>query len=206
MRKTRAEHAMLAATMALLLVSGVLWVTPAQAQSYSGQAYAAFVNVGAGPLYIANTGALPSTGGWLGAEQMGAQVPNVLSAETLVAATSGALTSTSGDQVNSSTSLAGVTVLPGSPAQITASFVRAQADATDSGAAGYSEVDDLVFGGRPVTVTGAPNQTVTIPLIATLVINEQTATAQGILVNALHLILASGGEVIVSSASSSVNR
>ena len=99
-------------------------------KSYSGQAYGAFVNVGASPVYIAYTGALPSTGGWLGAEQMGAQVPNVLSAETLVAATSGALTSMSGNQVNSSTSLAGVTVLPGSPAQITASFVRAQADAT----------------------------------------------------------------------------
>src|SRR5260370_14529866 len=84
MMKTRGR-ATLAATAALLLVSGVLWVTPAQAQSYSGQAYGALVNVGAGPVYIASTGALPSTGGWLRGALMGAPRSPVLVTDTPIA-------------------------------------------------------------------------------------------------------------------------
>ena len=96
-------------------------------------------------------------------------------------------------------------MLPGSPAQLTAAFVRAQSIITDgAGTEGSSEIYGLTFGGVPVVVTGQPNQHVEILGVATLIINEQTATASSIVVNALHLILAAGGEVILSSASSAI--
>ncbi|MBI4638170.1 MAG: hypothetical protein HY727_17680 [Candidatus Rokubacteria bacterium] len=207
MRNIGARPVRLALVASLLVLSGVAWMAPAHASSFGGRAYSAYVNVlGAGPLYIADTGALPADGGWSGATLEGTAVPGVLSAETLVAATSGALTSTAGDQVNSLTSLANVVVLPGQAAEITASFVQAQADATDVGPSGGSQIDGLTFGGVPVQVTGLPNQTISLPGVATLVINEQTTTLQGIVVNALHLILSAGGEIVVSSASSSISQ
>jgi hypothetical protein len=57
-------------------------------------------------------------------------------------------------------------------------------------------------------VTGDPNQTVQIPGVATLVINEQVVTdgpVREVRVNALHLTVATGEEVILSSARSSIN-
>ncbi len=207
MRNIDARRVRLALVAGLLVLSGLAWATPARAASFGGRAYSAYVNIpGAGPLYIADTGALPADGGWSGAALEGTAVPGVLNAETLVAATSGALTSTAGDQVNSLTSLANVVVLPGQAAQITASFVQAQADATDVARSGGSQIAGLTFGGVPVQVTDLPNQSISIPGVATLIINEQTTTLQGIVVNALHLILATGGEIVVSSASSSISQ
>jgi hypothetical protein len=105
--------------------------------------------------------------------------------------------------------LAGLVLFPGSLAEITASFVRAQAAATLGGISGTTEIDQLTFGGMPVVVTGLPNQRIAIPGVATLVINEQAITtgltSRGITVNALHLKLATGEEVVVSSATSSVS-
>src|SRR5713101_5869181 len=109
MRKIDARHARLAFIAGLLVLSGLVWVTPARAQTFGGRAYSAYVNVpGAGPLYMADTGALSSSGGWSGATLIGSAVPSVLSAETLVAATNGGVTDTAADQANSSTSLANV--------------------------------------------------------------------------------------------------
>ncbi len=211
MRYIDARRVRLALVAGLLVLSGLAWATPARAASFGGQAYGAYVNLpgsplgpGVGPVYIADTGALPTSGGWSGATLDGSTLSGVLSAETLVAATSGGVTATGGNVANSSTSLANVALLPGQAAAVTASFVQAQTDLTDIGAGGGSQINDLTFGGVPVTVTGLANQTVVLPGVATLIINEQTATAQGLVVNALHLILATGGEIILSGASSTL--
>ncbi len=213
MRSITPRRTRLALVVGLLVLSGLAWVAPAQASSFGGRAYSAYVYIpwtllvpGVGPLYLLDTGALPADGGWSGAALMGTSVPNVLNAETLVAATSGALYDTGGNQANSSTSLANVSLLPGQAAAVTASFVQAQTDVTDIGAGGSSQINNLTFGGAPIQVTGLPNQTVSLPGVATLIINEQTTTAQGIVVNALHLILATGGEIVVSSARSSISQ
>jgi hypothetical protein len=128
----------------------------------------------------------------------------VLTAEVLVASTSGA-----GGKAESSASLANVVVLPGNPAQVTASFVQAESQATCSGVSGSSQIAALTFGGTAITVTGEPNQTITLPGGATLVINEQTPTSNGtsrqIQVNALHLTVPGVAEVILSSAESDIN-
>ena len=213
MRYIDARRARLALVAGLLVLSGLAWATPARAASFGGEAYGAYVNLpgsllvpGVGPLYIADTGALPTGGGWSGAALDGSTLSDVLSAETLVAATSGGVTDTGGNVANSSASLGNVTLLPGQAAAVTASFVQSQTDLTALGAGGGSQINDLTFGGVPVTVTGLANQTVALPGVATLIINEQTATAQGLVVNALHLILATGGEIILSGASSSIGQ
>lgn len=193
-----------------ILVLGFAW-NSADAQTVGGRAYAAFVNaptLSAGPLYLSDTGELSPNGGWEGAGLPGAEVPGVLSATVLNAATSGAEYDT-GPAANSSTSLADVSVLPWHMARLSASFVSATVESTSAGGTGSAEIWNLTFGGQAVTVTGQPNQTIEIPLVGTLIINEQTISAYGaaqtITVNALHLVLATGDEIILGSARSLLN-
>lgn len=213
--KIQPPYLRLAQAACLSLLFGLAWSFPAQAHTVGGRAFAGFVNaptLGATSLYLVDSGELSATGGWEGAGLLSAQVPNVLAANVLNSATSGATSPDSG-QANSSASLADVTVLPGHVAQLTASFVRAQVEATDWGSQGATEIHALTFGGVPVQVTGQPNQKVEIPgllgPVATLIINEQAVTSDGtsqaITVNALRLTLATGEEVILGSARSLVN-
>src|SRR2546427_2181766 len=120
----------------------------------------------------------------------------------------------------SEASLAELAVLPGNAAAVTASFVRAESEATCNGVRGATEVADVTFGGTAIMVDPfAPNQTFTIPPnpigappVATLIINEQKTSSGGgtqdITVNALHLTVTVSGvvaaEVILSSAHSDV--
>jgi hypothetical protein len=175
--------------------------------TYSGRAFAAFVNLptlGVGEQVVSDTGELPPSGGFQSASLASVALPGVLSAELLVASTSGA-----NGVARSEASLAQLVVLPGQAAQVTASFVRAMSEATCNGVRGATEVVDLTLGGQAITVDPfAPNQRFEIPGVATLIVNEQTTSSSGsvqeITVNALHLTLATGDEVILSSAQSDV--
>jgi len=201
--------------VAVLMTTGFTLASPAQAgTTYSGRAYAAFVNtVVTGPVYVSDTGELPPTGGFRSDSLLtteGTPLWDVLRAEVLVASTSGA-----SGRADSSASLLEVMVLPGSFAQLTASLIRVETEATCDGVSGSSEITTLTFGGMAVTVTGQPNQTVNIPNpaggppLATLIINEQTTTSSGtyreVRVNALHLLVPGVAEVILSSAKSDIN-
>jgi hypothetical protein len=194
------------------MVAAVIAATPAQAQTtFSGRAFAASVSTFlTGPIVISDTGQLSPGGGsrseaLLDTRSFGlTTVDSVLTAEVLAASTSGA-----SGKAESSASLANVTILPGNQAQVTASLVQAQTEATCSGVEGSSQIANLTFMGQAVTVTGQPNQTITVPNVATLIINEQTTSASGnhqqIHVNALHLIVPGVAEVILSSAESDIN-
>ena len=197
----------------ITLITGLVCAAPAQAQTtFSGRAFAAFVNTPlTGPMFISDTGELSPSGGarhdaFLDTRDLHlATLDGVLTAEVLAASTSGA-----NGKAQSSASLANVVVLPGNAAQVTASFVRAETEATCSGVSGSSEIAALTFGGTAIAVTGEPNQTVTLPGgVATLIINEQTTTSNGsvrqVQVNALHLIVPGVAEVILSSAESDIN-
>lgn len=205
--KIYVSHVKVARCACLILVFCLGWSLPVKASDLGGRAFGAFVRIplGAGPVYISDTGELSPDGGWSGGGLLSTSIPGVLRADVLVAATSGAAYLTTGDQANSSASLSNLVILPGQIAEVTASFVRAEAVVTESGGQGSTEIRGLTFGGVPIAVTGQPNQRVEIPGAATLIINEQTASSPGALtVNALRLILAGGGEVIVSSARSSL--
>src|SRR5882762_766698 len=201
-----------AAWALVALITGLVCASPAHAQTtFSGRAFAAFVSTPlTGPMFISDTGQLPPSGGarddaLLDTRDLGlATLNSVLTAEVLAASTSGA-----NGKADSSASLANVVVLPGNAAQVTASFVQAESQATCSGVSGSSEIVGLTFGGTAITVTGQPNQTVTLPGGAKLIINEQTTTSNGtfhqIQVNALHLIVPGVAEVVLSSAESDIN-
>jgi len=191
------------------------WCSTAQAQvTYSGRAFAAYVNapiLGFGPQWFSDTGELPPQGGSQSAQLAGAQIPGVLNVALLVARTSGA-----NGVSQSSASMADAELLPGNAARVTASFVGAESEATCNGARGFTEVTEVTFGGLALRVDPfAPNQTFTLPdplggqPLATLVINEQRIATGGgstaITVNALHLTLRTGDEVLLASAHSDIN-
>src|SRR3989454_6095041 len=181
--------------------------------TYSGRAFGAFVNVNllglvVGPETLSDTGPLPPSGGLLTNQLETVSVPGVLSATLMPTMTSGA-----NGVARSEASLAELMVLPGNAAQVTASFVRAESEATCSGVRGATEAVDVTFAGQSIVVDPfAPNQTFDIPGVARLVINEQkTSTGGGtqdITVNAIHLTVTADSvvtaEVILSSAHSDV--
>src|SRR2546427_6027479 len=166
--------------------------TAAAGVTYSGRAFGAFVNVNllglvVGPEYLSDTGELPPSGGLLTNQLETVSVPGVLSATLMPTMTSGA-----NGVARSEASLAELMVLPGNAAQVTASFVRAESEATCSGVRGATEAVDVTFAGQSIVVDPfAPNQTFDIPGVARLVINEQkTSTGGGtqdITANAIHL-------------------
>ena len=195
---------------AALLVAAALWagvapVTLADTVSYSGRAYGAqvvLVNPQPNVLMFSDTGNLPPGGGSLSATLLTIALGTTLSSHTITASTSG-----SGGVANSSAHQEMVIAFSGQPAQLTADVVEAHSQATCGGVSGSSIVTNLTFGGTPVVVTGAPNQTIHLGVLATLVINEQIVVAGSldITVNALHLTLGTGEQVILSSAHSDVN-
>src|SRR5438874_4702633 len=147
----------LAYAACLILLFELSWSSPAQAQTFGGRAFAAYVNVptfGAGPIYLADTGQLPSGGGWTSADLLSAEVPGALRATGLNSATVGR----DHGNASSSSSLADVAILPGSVAQLTASFIRSEASATATQTRGSAEIYGLAFGWIPVPVTGAHAQ------------------------------------------------
>src|SRR5437899_12959745 len=209
----------------LLLIFGIAWRSPAQANppsgrgavspaqagvTYSGRAFAAFVNVptlGVGPTTVSDTGELPPSGGFQSADFATVGAPGVLNASLLVASTRGA-----NGVASSRASLADLVVLPGNAAQVTASFVQAESEATCNGVRGSTEVANATFGGQAIAVDPfAPNKTFVIPNpisggppVATLIINEQQTASGGgtqyITVNACHLNLIPSDEVILAGA------
>ena len=76
--------------------------------------------------------------------------------------------------------------------QISSDFLMARSTAScGPTVGGSSELVNLVINGQPITVTGAPNQTVTLPN-GSAIINEQVPTVGGtsgeLIVNALHVL------------------
>ncbi|TLY13729.1 MAG: hypothetical protein E6K84_03620 [Thaumarchaeota archaeon] len=171
--------------------------------TFSGRAFVLSVTAPVvGTLTFADTGQLPPQGGERDA--------TLLSVSTAQAQGIVLLSVTKGfDQTaESEASVAFVSLLPGTPNQVSADFVRSNTEATCNGVVGGSEIANLVVAGQNIVVTGQPNQTISIPGVLTLVINEQINSSSGgtnsITVNALHLTTVGGTEVIVSSAHSDI--
>lgn len=201
------RFAPLAAALSLGLGGWAATTTIADAATptYSGRAYGAqvvIVNPAPNVLFFSDTGPLPSSGGSLSATLLTILLGTTLSSHTITASTSG-VSGVASSSAHQETMVA----FQGQPAQLTADVVEAHSQATCAGISGSSVVTNLTFGGNAVVVTGAPNQTVSIPAIATLVINEQIVVpgALDITVNALHLTLGTGEQVILSSAHSDIN-
>ena len=196
----------LAVSISIGLVASAAAVSAAPASIlYSGRGFGGFVNVDSVlATFVCDTGALPSIGGTLETTATDVLLDHVLSAGFM---STQAYTNATG--TNCFTQTTGLSVLPGTPAALTASVVSSISVANCTGTASSFTVTNLVFGGTPIQVTGASNQTVSIPGVATLTIDERidsiTPTSTEITSNALHLDLTAGGEVIISSSHAGVS-
>jgi hypothetical protein len=87
---------------------------------------------------------------------------------------------------------------------ISADFVMARAlAALGAGISQGAIISNLRIGGMPIEVTGEPNQTVAIPG-GQVVINEQTVSADGVTVNALHARVSGVSDVVIASATAGI--
>jgi hypothetical protein len=171
-----------------------------QFTTYSGRATVVQATVlGLAPITLVDAGPLPSSGGAEEKSLLEANVPGLLTAEVLHAATSG-----QGSRSSSEASVAELAVTAGGNS-VSAGFLMARAEAkcTDgtASASGSSEIARLGINGETIVVSGAPNQTITLPNGGRVIINEQHSTASGdITVNALHIIVDGIADIVVASA------
>ncbi|HEY6168923.1 MAG TPA: choice-of-anchor P family protein [Verrucomicrobiae bacterium] len=157
---------------------------------------------------VSDTGYLDGTCGARETSLLSANLQGMVAAEAAHAATIGQNNATFSE---ASVGEAGVntcmTVLIGGNV-VTADFVmaRAMASCCDTGPmlGGSSEIAGLMVNGQAVVVSGQPNQTFDFGNGNRIVINEQiaaqTATTADITVNALHIQLCEGADLVVSSA------
>lgn len=194
-------------TLGLLAGPSARTVLASSSPSFSGQATVVRAHVAGIPILLADTGALPPSGGAQDASLLNASVPGVLSAEVLHASTVA-----QGSTSRSEASVANISLMAGGNT-IAADFLMARATATcGSGGAstsGSSEVVGLAVNGKSVTVSGSPNQTVSLPAGGQVIINEQSSSSSGsagsMTVNALHVTVPDvagvpRSDVIISSA------
>jgi hypothetical protein len=190
--------------VALMIATAGLLIGPraGAAQTVAGNARGAWIGT-VGPLggsttVLADTGRLAGIDDARDASQVIASVPAVLSGEALHAVTVGWP-----DQVASEASLANLGLTLGGIG-ISADFVMARALAVlGGGISGSSIISNLKIGGVPIEVTGEPNQTVAIPG-GQVVINEQTVSADGSTVNALHARISGVTDVVIASATAGI--
>ncbi len=189
-------------TGVLLLVS----VATASAQiTYSGRAIAARLSAPAMTTQTAgDTGELPGAGGLLTAGQF--NVSLVLNDETLLAASVADTVSGVNGETSAASHLNQVkfTLNQNGETVIRICGINASATASCDGMSATSEVECLWIGDECPNITGDPNQVIDIPGQGTLVLNEQITTSTDITVNAAHLTLNDGTELILGTARAGV--
>jgi hypothetical protein len=173
----------------------VLLTSSAAAHTFGGHATAVQVTVPAtGTIIRAASGTLSITGGAVDAALLVGDIPSDLTAGA-VALQAGTLHSAAvglGDQTNAQSSLANVNLTISGNA-ITADFLMARSTAScgpGPAVAGSSQLANLVINGQAITVTGDPDQTVTLPN-GSAIINQQVPSVVGssgeLTVNALYV-------------------
>jgi hypothetical protein len=208
MRKTIGALAAIAVVLFAASVTAVpvhAWNTGGTGNQFSGRAIgvlvAATTPLGTSTVTFADTGPLPPSGGFISATPVDVQT-SAVDAKVLLSVTMGF-----DGQAESQAAVADVTLLPGSPNQITAEVLFSQSKATCTGVSGFSNIASLTFQGQKITVSGSPGQTISVPGVLTLVINEQIiGPGNSITVNALDLTTYGpvSLNVIVSSAHSDI--
>ena len=152
---------------------------------------------------LGDTGPLPSDGGTLQASEVALTVPGVMSAGAAEGSTTGG-----NRDASSGSSVANAAIAVGGIG-ITASVLSSQTDANCLGGpaslSGSSTITDLEINGEAISVSGAPNQTITlVDGLVRIVINEQTRTANSIDVSALHVTVGGVTDVVVAKTHSDI--
>lgn len=184
--------------LTVFLVGLLGWPGDGTAQAVSGQAEAVRATVGglfeSTTTVLASTGTLSNSSDAREASQLTGDIPSLITGEALHATTIAWP-----DQVTSEASLAGLVMTVGG-STIDADFVMARATSV-SGTAGVGTVaiDGLSINGLPISVTGDPNQTLSIPG-GQVVINERRTSVSNTVVNALHVVVHGVADVVIASA------
>lgn len=191
-----------ATTLAVFFAVSLAAARPSAATTtYSGRAFGAQTHLTSPPatLIFADTGNLPAAGGSLNATLTGIMLAPTLTSGIVTCGTSG-----SGSTASSSATLESLAAFGGT---LSATRVEARSSVTCTSATGSVLVSGLIFAGTSVTVTGQPNQKISVAGVGTLVIDEQVVPVgePDITVNALHLTLATGDDLIVASAHSDMD-
>jgi hypothetical protein len=185
--------------VAVALAGLVAWSGTSQGQTITGQASAVTAFVLGNVASLADSGTLIDPSDPLGTGQGTGSIPGLVSGEALHAVTMGW-----SDQVASEASL-GNLVMSVAGIGISADAITSRALAV-SGAVptGRSNIEGLTIGGVSVSPTGAPNQTVSV-LGLSVILNEQIQSANGIVVNALHVRTLDGlTDVVVGFAKAGI--
>ena len=187
----------------------LLWAGSVAAQTPVAKAVGIAVNT-ATLNQTATSATLPADGGTVQNQAGDVTVGTFVTAQDVFATVGGAPDGTNSDAVSSVT-LGTVSILNG---LITTDGLVAMATSTagNSNADG-SSLSNLVVSGVQIS-DPAPNTRVNLPGVGYAVLNEQIATASGITVNMIHVVLQQAlplggyvttGNIIVGSATSSVN-
>lgn len=90
------------------------------------------------------------------------------------------------------------------------SFAACDPESTTVAVDGNSTIVNLKINGRPIDVSGPPNTRIVIPLVATVIINEQTQPdVNSIVLNAVHVIVpgvpgVAAADVVIARAASGI--
>ncbi len=203
--------------ISLLATSFLIGVTalPAQAgNSVSGEAFGVSVNLGIVVVPKTPDVVLPPEGGMAENQVLSISVPGTLSSRTLTVMTTGAIGANTASAQSSAT-VEQVDILNG---LVTAKLVVAMSSSTASGSTATSNAEGstllgLVVNGMSLgNITPAPNTTIDIPGVGSVILNEQIPGGDGVqstalTVNMIHVVLngALNGDIIVASAHSDVN-
>jgi len=195
------------ASMIAICLTAVLAVSPAVdfaqgTNTFSGEAVALKANALGVSLALADTGALPSSGGNLNTSVASVNVAGIASANTLRSSTSG-----SGSSSQSQATLLDVNLLNG---LVAATVVKSSSTATCSGgqasASGNAQLVGLTVAGQSILVSN-PNLSISLPGGISVIVNQQTSSSGGnagsITVNALH-VTGPSIDIVVASAQSDI--
>jgi hypothetical protein len=174
--------------------------------TFSGQATVVQATVLGTTVKLGDTGPLSAEGGAKEASLLEGEIPDVLSAKVLHATTIG-----QGDRSRTEASVAKLQVTTAGNV-ITADFLSSRAMAKCTGSnpelTGSSEILNLVVNGQAITVSGAPNQSIALP-VGQIIINEQVKEGSGnyggITVNALHIIIPGVADIIIASSHADIS-
>jgi hypothetical protein len=195
------------ASLIAICLAAVLAVSPAVGfaqgtTTFSGEAIGLKASVVGISLDLADTGALPSSGGNLSTSLATVNVAGIASADALKSSTSGG-----GSSSQSQSTLADVNLLNG---LVAATAVKSNTSATCSGGqasvSGNAQLVGLTVAGQSILVSN-PNLSISLPGGITVIINEQTSSSGGnagsITVNALH-VTGPSLDIVVASTHSDI--
>ena len=171
--------------------------TPTAPSQIQGQASAVQATVLGVTAALASTGALSGAGDALDASMTTGSVPSLVSGEALSASTMAWQ-----DEVDSAASITNLGVTVGTVSVVADSVVAEASSLAGTAATGSSAISGLSVNGAPIAVSGAPNQVISI-LGGQIILNEQNVSPNGIVVNAIHVIVP-GADFVIASATAGI--